>query len=500
LRDAFQGIEGTEVVSGETGDIIRAAVPDRRRGGVVVTELILPKEITQKIEHLERLHEEHLKLAAFKAPLKLNYILILGFLTLMMVFTALWVSLKVSKGITTPIQSLAMATEQVAGGDLDVSVSATSEDEVGILISSFNQMVRQLKENKQSLENAYTESDKRRLYLENILQSITSGVLFLDHSGRIQAVNRAACSILSMNQEDVTGKDYKTLIGHLNSEDLKQLVRNLEGSEIRDISREIKVNRGGRIIILRVRIAGIRETPESSALGMLVVFDDLTDIIKAQKAMAWQEVARRMAHEIKNPLTPIKLSTERLIRKWKQKESDFDAVFEKSTKTIITEVEGLRRLVDVFSKYGRMPEAQKVPTDMGELLDGVSQLYKGFADVTIGLHIEESLPEIPVDREQFKRVFINIVDNAVKAMNEQGSIDITAKSSGRYLVIEVADTGPGIPDEEKEKLFIPYFSKRRDGTGLGLAIADKIVTDHGGRVLVSDNVPRGSVFTIEIPF
>ncbi|MBI5213202.1 MAG: HAMP domain-containing protein [Nitrospirae bacterium] len=501
IKDAFNGKEGTEVISKENGDIVRAAVPDHFSGkkGVVVVEITLPKTVSERAEKIKELYEDYLKLESFKEPLRLNYIFILGFLTIMIVFTGLWASLKISRGITIPIQSLAMATEKVASGDLDVHVDVKSEDEVGLLITSFNEMVRQLKDNKDSLEKAYIESDKRRLYLENILENINSGVIFLDNTGRILTINKAACSILDVKHEDITGKNYIDLISSLNSEDLVAMVRDIEGKEIREIKKEIKVNINGKILILMVYISGIRESYASGALGMLVVFDDLTDIIKAQKAITWQEIARRLAHEIKNPLTPIKLSTERLIKKWQQKDEDLDAVFEKSTKTIITEVESLKRLVDVFSRYGRMPEINKAPSSIVEIMDAAASLYKGFKDLDIRVAMQEDIPQVNIDAEQFKRVLINIIDNAIKAMNGKGLIDISVKIHENNVIIDIADTGPGIRNEEKERLFIPYFSKRKDGTGLGLAIANKIVTDHGGRILIRDNTPQGSIFTVEIP-
>ncbi|MCL4492163.1 MAG: ATP-binding protein [Nitrospirae bacterium] len=502
IKDALHGKEGTEVISKDSGDIVRAAVPDHAKGdrGAIVVELVLPKKISERAEKLKELYEDYLKLESFKEPLRLNYIFILGFLTLMIVFTGLWVSLKISRGITIPIQSLAMATEQVASGDLNVRVDVRSEDEIGLLIDSFNQMVRQLKDSKDSLEKAYMESDRRRLYLENILENINSGVMFLDNKGKILTINKAACSILSVAQEDVIGRDYRDFIAGINSDELAALVHDMEGTEIREIKREVKANIKGRVIILRIYISGIRETYTSKALGMLVVFADLTDIIKAQKVTAWQEVARRLAHEIKNPLTPIKLSTERLVKKWQQKDEDFDSVFEKATKTIITEVDSLKKLVDIFSRYGKMPDVNKAPANLPELIDSVIGLYKGFRDVEINTAIQNGIASVNIDAEQFKRVLVNIIDNAIKAIDGKGGIAISVKmNENNRIVIDIADTGPGIRDEEKEKLFLPYFSGRKGGTGLGLAIANKIVADHSGRITVRDNNPRGSIFTVEIP-
>jgi two-component system nitrogen regulation sensor histidine kinase NtrY len=499
IKEAFGGKEGTEVISMPDGDLVRAAVTSSGGMGVVIAEVSIPASIAAKSEKLRSLHEEYLKLGELQKPLKITYVLTLGFLTLIMVFSSLWVSLKISRDITIPIQGLAMATSKVAFGDLDVRVQVTSKDEIGLLVDSFNQMVAQLKDNKRSLEEAYQVSDRRRLYLENILQNITSGVIFLDNSGGIVTINRAACAILDLQEERVVGLDYRKLIAELRSTDLLQMIRDIEGKEVREVTREVKVSLKGRPLTVRVTISGIRESYSSAALGMLVVFDDLTDVIKAQKVEAWQEVARRITHEIKNPLTPIKLSTERLIKKWQNKDEDFGAVFEKATKTIITEVEGLRRLVDIFSKYGKMPEINKSPADLPDLVDSVAALYKGYREIRMHVAYEGNIPKVSIDSEQIKRALINIIDNAIEAMKQAGEITVTIRNGGHLVIIDIADTGPGIPDDEKEKLFMPYFSKRKGGTGLGLAIASKIASDHGGRIIARDNHPKGSIFTMEIP-
>lgn len=500
ITDAFNGKEGTEVMSTETGDIVIAAVPDSHgKKSIVVAEAILPKSIGMKSGELKELYEDFIKLESLKNPMRLNYMLILGFITLMIVFAGIWVSLKLSRGITIPIQSLATATRQIAEGNLNIRVEEKSEDEIGLLIDSFNRMVSQLKENKDSLENAYKELDRRRLYLENTLENITSGVLCIDNNGNIQTVNKAACAILQKNREEIVGTHWRQLIMSLNSEDLASMVSGLEGKQISEVKREIKINISGQALSLRIYITAIRETITAKAMGMLVVFEDLTDVINAQKAITWQDVSRRIAHEIKNPLTPIKLSTERLIRKWRQNDENFDSVFEKSTKTIISEVESLKKLVDVFAKYGKMPEITKESANIAEMIEDVVSLYKGFKDIAINVTIADDITHVHVDKEQFKRVIINVVDNAINAMGNSGTINIDAYIKESTLIINIADNGKGIADEEKEKLFIPYFSKTKGGTGLGLAISARIIADHGGSITIKDNIPKGSIFTVKVP-
>lgn len=503
VTEAFKGREGTEVISGEEGDIVRAVVPYMQGGklsGVIIVESHISKDITRNIETIRNAYEDYIKLEAWKQPLKLNYLLFLGFFTLIVIFTALWVSLRIARGITEPIQSLAQATEEVASGNLDVRIGISRDDEIGFLINSFNHMVKELGEGKRSLQEAYAESDRRRLSMENIVENIQSGVISLDADNKIIAINSAACSILNLVPENVVGKGYEEILSAIKSDSLQEMVLGIRLETLRNIEREVWVSIKGKRTLLRVSIMGLRDN-NSNYLGLLVVFDDLTDVIKAQKVMAWQEVARRIAHEIKNPLTPIKLSTERMLKKWENKDKDFPQVFKSSTTTIIKEVDSLRRLVDEFSRFGKMPKITKLPTALGGIIDEVINLYRDYKGFAIKVSIPDNIPLIDMDREQFKRVIINLFDNAFHAMNSGGDIHVKVDldTASNRVFIDIADNGPGIKEEDKEKLFLPYFSTKDLGTGLGLAIARKIVDEHRGYLRVSDNKPKGTVFTIEVP-
>ncbi len=503
VRAAFEGKADVEVLSGEKGDTVRAVVPEYKEGkqlGIIVVETSIPKKITDNVENIKAAYENYLTLETWKVPIKVNYLIILGFLTLIVVFMALWVALRIAAGITDPIQSLAQATEQVAAGDLNIKVALNRrEDEIGLLINSFNHMVKELKDGKESLQAAYLDSDKRRLFIENILDNINSGVVMLDTSGNISMINGAACTILNIKPEEVINKSYRELISMIDSDELQNLVRGIEGREFKGVEKEIKAIIGARRASLRVFITGLKDSQKY--IGLLVVFDDLTDIIKAEKAVAWQEIAKRVAHEIKNPLTPIKLSAERMIKKWENRDTDFDQVFHRSAKTIIKEVDSLRKLVDEFSKFGKMPEINKTPTYIPAIIDEVVNLYKGFKGVEINVSTPDNSPLVELDGEQFRRVMINIFENAVQTIPDTGSINVTLNfdtlSNRAYL--NIADNGPGIRDEDKEKLFLPYFSTKKEGTGLGLAIANRIIAEHRGYIRVRDNKPNGAVFTIEIP-
>jgi two-component system nitrogen regulation sensor histidine kinase NtrY len=451
------------------------------------------------VEKIKGAYEYYLTLESWKVPIKANYLLILGFFTLLIIFMALWVALKISRGITDPIQSLAQATELVAAGNLDTVVAIKRDDEIGLLVNSFNHMVKELKEGKETLQSAYLESDRRRLFIENILDNINSGVILLDTTGNILMINKRACSIIDINPEKVINKHYRELVSLINSQELQNLVSGIEGREFKPLRKEIRAVIGNRKVILLVFITSLKDS--QVYIGLLVVFEDLTDFIEAQKALTWQDVARKIAHEIKNPLTPIKLSTERMIKKWEQKDTDFDEVFQRSARTIIKEVDSLKRLVDEFAKFGKMPEIHKTPASIPDIVNEVINLYRDYKGVGIAVSMPDNPPLAELDGEQFRRVLINIFDNAIQAMTQGGRINVSVKfeKALNKARVEIADNGPGIRDEDKEKLFLPYFSTKKTGTGLGLAIANRIIKEHGGHIRVRDNEPNGTVFTVEVP-
>jgi two-component system nitrogen regulation sensor histidine kinase NtrY len=346
------------------------------------------------------------------------------------------------------------------------------------------------------------KSDRERLWMENILANINSGVVFLDVHGRILTINVAACSILNATVENVINKNYRELTAMIASEELNALISGIIIKDLKGIEKDVRVTVGDKRLMLRVFVTTLRDKA-STPIGLLVVFDDLTDIIKAQKAIAWEEVARRIAHEIKNPLTPIKLSTERMMKKWEQKDKDFDQIFERSTRTIVNEVDSLKRLVDEFSRFGKMPEIKKRPANLASIINEALELYKDYKgfNIKVVLPLPGDMPPVEMDGEQFKRVMINVFDNAFQAMGNSGNIELKVymdKPANRVFM-DIADDGPGMKEEDKDKIFLPYFSTKKDGTGLGLAIANKIVMEHRGYIRVRDNSPKGTIFTIELP-
>jgi two-component system nitrogen regulation sensor histidine kinase NtrY len=491
IKAGFDGKTDVEVISGEKGDIVRAVVPEyqgERQVGVVIVESFLSKSLGKIAEEIKDSHKNYLTLESWKTPIKINYILILSFFTLMIIFTALWVALRISRGITDPIQLLAQSTEQVANGNLDINIDITREDEIGQLVHSFNNMVKGLKEGQRS-----------GYIIEKILENINSGVISLDTAGNILTINSAACKILNISPDEIINRNYSVLLSKLRSEELKETVKKINVKNFMGLEKEIKVNIGDRRILLRIFITSLRDA--QNFLGTLVVFDDLTEVVRAQKALVWQEVAKRIAHEIKNPLTPIKLSTEHIIKKWQNRDDDFNEVFDRSTKTIIKEVESLKRLVDEFSRFGKMPEIIKSPVLISTIIEDVADLYKDYREIEIKVSKKDNEPLVELDPEQFKRVIINIFDNAIQAMQSKGriSIWISHNPASNRVYVDIEDNGPGIRVEDKEKLFLPYFSTKKDGTGLGLAIASRVITEHMGYIRIKDNSPRGTIFAIELP-
>ncbi|RMG75095.1 MAG: HAMP domain-containing protein, partial [Nitrospirae bacterium] len=466
---------------------------------VLLFEETLPRQFVVQAEKIKEDYENFLSLYQWKIPLKTNYILLMGFLSLLIIFAALWVSLKISNWISVPIQKLAYATEQIARGDLDVRVELKRDDEIGMLVDSFNRMVRELKEIKLSLENAYLESDRRRVCFENIVENIDSGVVSVDEQGRVVTVNSTACRILGLKAGDLVNRGYEEVFNYIESEELRQYVKGIRLSEFGSATKQFDVKIGGQMRVLKFFISNLKDV-QGHSLGLLVVFEDITELLKAQQALAWQEVARRMAHEIKNPLTPIKLSAERILKKWRRGDDDIGAVVEGATNTIIKEVEQLQRMVNEFSRLGRLPQIKKTVTRIEQIIEELKHIYRDF-EQRISFEIDGSIPEVMLDRDQIKRALMNLIDNAVAATNgdENILIRVNYSENSKQLIVVVADNGIGVKEEDRDKLFLPYFSRKKGGTGLGLAIVHKIITDHGGEITVEDNQPKGTIFTIKLP-
>jgi two-component system nitrogen regulation sensor histidine kinase NtrY len=451
--------------------------------------------------------ENYNQLRVLKRPLTGVYLSFFLMVTLLILVGATWMGLYLTKRITQPVQMLAAAAREIGAGRLEQHVEPQSNDEFGSLVEAFNAMSgevaagrRKLERSTIELQRKHQEVEGRRHYVETILERITTGVVSVDAAGAITTVNGAAARLLSL-ERTIVGQPARNVFDRPDLQPLGALLASGGRGKPEAAAQEITIPREGQTLHLAVVATTLtRDTgvPE----GMVLVLDDVTPLIRAQKVAAWREVARRLAHEIKNPLTPIQLCAERLRRHFAGAPPSARALVDECTATIVGEVESLKGLVDEFSQFARMPSPRTVPTDLPQLITDTIALYSGiFAEVGIEQRFAPGVPLVRLDPEQFRRVMINLVDNAIEAMGRRGQIVVemqhdTANGVARVVV---ADDGPGIPPGEREKLFLPYYSTKRRGSGLGLAIVRRIIAEHGGNIDVGDNTPRGTRFTIELP-
>ena len=500
VKRGLGGREITTVRELENGDLIQAVVPIRSRGDdpEILGALVVATHVTQRLEArirgISQAFQEYKQLKLLKNPIKGIYILLFLLMTLIIVFSFTWFGLYMARGITVPIQLLAEGTREVAAGNLNYKVQAQADDEIGILVDSFNRMTS-------DLQAKHNEIEERRRYTETVLQAVATGVVTLDPAGRLTTMNGTAARMLGLPGGSVVGQPFHQLFPAGRFGEVGALIQRMDRLRQGTLEREIRLRRDGHAVTL-LGSATVLRGPEGEYAGMVLVFDDLTELLKAQRLAAWREVAQRIAHEIKNPLTPIQLSAQRLRRRLGDRSPDDRRLLEECTGTIIQEVEGLKHLVDEFSRFARMPALAPKPTELNRLLEGVVALYReSHPALALKTFLTPDLPTLEVDPDQIKRAVLNLVDNAVEAGGGAGEVTVQTVSTPetRSVQILVSDNGVGIPPEDKEKLFLPYFSTKTAGTGLGLAIVHQIITDHGGRIWVEDNAPKGSRFVIELP-
>lgn len=441
---------------------------------------------------------------------KRQILLTLSLFTVLLLFAATWSALYLSKQVTVPIQALAEATGEIAAGHLDTQVHVRAQDELGILVRSFNRMTTQLADSHRridefthNLQQAVQELDSRRTLIETVLENIPTGVLALDSNARITRMNRAAREIFGENSREAS--DLIALTGKDAARDVQQLIR--RSLRMGTASKEMEFRLRGRVAHAAVTVSPLGG--RRSSVGYLVVVDDLTELLRAQKAAAWQEVAQRIAHEIKNPLTPIQLSAERLLRYVSRHNGDAGTpelvrLVGECAALIGREVGTLEALVNEFSRFARFPVARLTPTDPNAIVLGALDVFKGrLDDVQIRTNLAEGVPQVKADSEMLRRVVVNLIDNAAEAM--EGAAARNLVLSTRFhpghdsVEIIVADTGNGISPEDKDKLFLPHFSTKDRGTGLGLAIASRVIAEHHGIIRAEDNLPTGARFVIELP-
>ncbi len=493
------------------GDLLRAASTirgsDGRVTGVVIATDYLSGEMAERARGITRAYEDYTQLSVLKQPLAGVYLSFFVMVTLLILVSATWMGLYLAKRITRPMQMLSVAAREIGQGHYDQRIEHDASDEFGSMIEAFNAMASELASSRRRLERAtidlerkHQEVEGRRRYIETIMERVATGVVSIDPLGRISTVNSAAMRLLDVDAA-VLERSAVDVFARADLQPINAILDQVARTKTDSFAQEVAIVREGRE--LHVAAAATRLTGAGGSFdGTVLVLDDVTPLIRAQKVAAWREVARRLAHEIKNPLTPIQLSAERMRRKLADLDGPRSELVNECTTTIIGEVEALKSLVDEFSQFARMPAPRAVPADLHQLLNDTLALYNGLlSDVHIERRYAEPVPQVRVDPEQMRRVFINLVDNAIEAINRAGTIvlETSHDASNSIVRLTVSDDGPGIPEAEREKLFLPYYSTKGRGSGLGLAIVRRIVAEHGGSIDVTDNVPRGTRFTIELP-
>jgi two-component system nitrogen regulation sensor histidine kinase NtrY len=476
--------------------------------GLVVVSTHVPERLEAKVRGVSQAFREYKQLRLLKTPIKVNLILFFVLITLIVVFCFTWFGLYLARGITGPIEQLVEGTREVAAGNFNYKVQTRADDELDVLVDSFNRMTDDLRLSKRQLEEAYldlqdkhTELEERRHYIETVMETITTGVVSFDAVGRLTTINRAAARMFGLSEETSVGRLLEEVFRGPEGREIVALVRRAQRTRQGTATAEVTREQAGTRLSLLAAGTALRGT-DGEYGGAVVVFDDLTELIKAQRQAAWREVAQRLAHEIKNPLTPIQLSAQRLRRRLAGEGGDAQRLVSECTETIIQEVDGLKRLVEEFSRFARMPALTPRPTDIRPIIEAVASLYReSHPALTLHTRHAETLPVLEVDPDHFKRAVLNLVDNAVDAVSGVGEVVIETQfleESGRAR-IAVADDGQGIGAADQDKLFTPYFSTKVAGMGLGLPIVHHIVTEHRGTIRVEPNIPRGSRFIIEVP-
>jgi two-component system, NtrC family, nitrogen regulation sensor histidine kinase NtrY len=485
--------------------------------GVVIAGDYLTGELAAESRRIIAAYEDYSRLRVLSRPLQGMYLSLFLMMTLMILVSATWMGLYLAKRITRPVHMLAEGAREIGAGHLDHRIEPETRDEFGSLIEAFNAMAGELAASQRTLEDSRLDLerknlllDERRRYIETVLERIATGVVSIGSDGRIETINGAAARLLDVDAR-VVGMPHEAIFSREDLRPLGALLRQVRAGTGPAAAHEIALARDGRELHLAAAATPLQRDGSRTS-GAVLVFDDVTPLIRTQRVAAWRDVARRLAHEIKNPLTPIQLCAERLRRNLAGAPEPARHLIEECTTTIVGEVESLKGLVDEFAQFARMPAPKTVATDLHAMLADALTLYDGlFRTIRIETDFAGDLPPVRIDIEQMRRVVINLVDNAVEALGGStasvapgGALPAvrvaTAHDPAQGTVrLIVADNGPGIPPADRDKLFMPYYSTKQRGSGLGLAIVRRIVVEHGGSIEVMDNEPHGTRFVIELP-
>lgn len=506
VQQVIGGQNYVGVVTSADGDLmVRCLVLDPAQRGIVLQALYpMPQSLSELSTNVQEAYEVYRTRAYMRGQIKFSFALTLSLVLLLGLFGAAWAAVFTARRLVQPITDIAEGTRAVAAGDYAKQLPLPKvEDELGLLVSSFNAMTRRVAHAHNALEDSRRKLEEQHNYLDTVLRGLSTGVMALDHQGHLKTANRAADQILGIAMADLQGQPLRALGEH--SEPLKPFVdRITEGfanglPEGRD---EITLYReGGRQVLLcrhSPLVTGDRETA-----GHLLVFDDVTELVKAQRDAAWGEVARRLAHEIKNPLTPIQLSAERLRRKFLSALPEEQAkVLDRATHTIVQQVEAMKTMVNDFSDYAKPTKLEVKPLTVDAFLGEVAALYEG-ASQHVELQLAAPGTTIEADPVRLRQVVHNLLKNALEAAGEHGRVviqSLAGDEAGRgFVEIQVNDNGPGFDPELLGQVFEPYVTSKTRGTGLGLAIVKRIVSEHGGTIRAENPVTGGGRVLLRLP-
>ena len=507
---------GIQVWSARNNSYFAAAIPlslPDHPNAVLVAGFRTSPNFLKHWTTIRELTQQYEKLKQNLRALKRQMLLILFFFTILVLSASTWVALFLAKQVTVPIQALAEGTREISAGNFEYQVPEQVQDELGVLVRSFNSMTTQLRDSRsqideftRNLQQAVQELERRRNLMETVLENIPAGVIYLDPSGAVLRTNKAFENMFAVDSQP--GSSLEQLVGSEAHPTLQHLMRRALRMGV--VTREIEVVVSDRVLHLAVTVSSLG--PMRANTGFVLVFDDLTEVLRAQRSAAWQEVARRIAHEIKNPLTPIQLSAQRVLHHLELRsgtpespaDSEFTRIAQDGARLILREVATLSALVNEFSQFVRFPTARLQPIDANTTVREALEVFSGRLDhIELRSSLAPNLPAIRADAQLLRSVIINLVDNAAEALEDATVRQILVATHFRpasdTIEISVADTGHGISPEDKDKLFLPHFSTKDRGTGLGLAIAARIISEHGGSLRVEDNRPVGSRFLIELP-
>ncbi|MCX8072405.1 MAG: ATP-binding protein [Candidatus Binatia bacterium] len=501
-RRVARGNDFAETHRWGKADVVRVGVPIHGDGGQVIGSVwvayVVPRSVAETVRTIARSFEEYRQLNIMRQPVKNSYILTLALLTLVLIFSATWFGIRQARNITRPLLQLAEGTREIARGNWSYRIEPATDEEIAVLVDSFNQMTNQL-------ERTNLELVERRNYVESLLANIAAGVVSLDREGRISSVNPAAERMLGIRLAQVAGARSEEVFVGEQWTPLLEMVQEVSAYPQRDVQQQLRLASGESPLAALVTARSLGDA-QGRPNGVILFFEDVTHLLRVQRMEAWREVARRLAHEIKNPLTPIQLSAQRLQKRLAVAlDAEGRAILDECVRVIVTQVEEVKKLVDEFSRFARLPAIRLEASDLNKLVEEAVALFRqAHPDLEFVLVADPLLPPLDLDRETLKRALVNLLDNAVaacQAVDGEAKVTVSTLWLGELQTVrlEVADTGCGMSAEVKARLFEPYFSTKKDGTGLGLAIVSSILSEHQAYIRVFDNVPRGTRFVIDFP-